>query len=276
MQENEAKKAEEEVTASESNAGGTDAGSANENTGADQTSAPNDTENAVDFDDASDHDDDSAKAKQATERNRARDAENARRRREAERQKELRQTRENTIIETLQGKNPYTGEAMSDSADVEEYLAMREIEKNGGDPVADYPKYRKDKQREQVKQQEETQQKEDWYRNDRDAFMREHPGVDIDELVADEDFREYADGKVGRKPLAEIYSGFLRFVDKYNEKAKARAAQYLANGKASPGALHDITTGESEFFTPEQVRAMSQEDVSKNFEKIQKSMKKWK
>lgn len=49
-------------------------------------------------------------------------SENARRRREAERQKEIQTAREQAIIETLGGKNPFTGEEMKDSADVPRIL----------------------------------------------------------------------------------------------------------------------------------------------------------
>lgn len=202
-------------------------------------------------------------------------AENARRRREAERQKEMRDLREKTIIETLNGKNPYTDEPMKDSLDVEEYLTMREIEKNGGDPVNDYPKYRKQKERDAAAKQEQQEKSEEWYRKDTDAFKTEYPGVDIDSLIADEDFRDYAEGKVGQKPLAEIYKGFLKFAGKYEDKAKERAAQYLANRQASPGALKDTKQAESDFFTADQVRAMTPAEVHKNYEKIRKSMQKW-
>ena len=75
-------------------------------------------------------------------------AENARRRREAERQQELKKAREETIIETLDGRNPYTGEEMKDSEDVAEYLTMKRIEKEGGDPLSDFSKYAKKQNRE--------------------------------------------------------------------------------------------------------------------------------
>ena len=84
------------------------------------------------------------KPKQTQEQN----SENTRRRREAERQKELKQAREQAIIETLGGVNPFTNEPMTDSIDVEEYLAMKEISKNGGDPLNDYSKFTKNKLKE--------------------------------------------------------------------------------------------------------------------------------
>ena len=202
-------------------------------------------------------------------------AENARRRREAERQKEIRETRDKTIISTLRGKNPYTQEEMKDSADVEEFLAMREIEENGGDPVADYAKHLKQKGRDAAKKQEEALEKEEWFRNDFASFAAEHPDVKPDELISDKHFRAYADGKVGNMPLSKIYADFLDFVSEYDEKAMNKAAQMLANKNASPGSLQHTQEVDSDYFTPEQVRKMSQAEVSKNYDKIRKSMEKW-
>lgn len=66
----------------------------------------------------------------------------ARKRREFERRAELDRVREETRISTLieftGGVNPYTLEKILDKSGVEKYLAMREIEKNGGDPQSDY------------------------------------------------------------------------------------------------------------------------------------------
>lgn len=93
-------------------------------------------------------------------------SENARRRREAERQAELKRveaaTREKAIIETLNGKNPYTNGEMKDHADVEEYLLMKEIEKNGGDPLADFSKYQKEKQRKKAEETAKESEEKDW------------------------------------------------------------------------------------------------------------------
>lgn len=50
----------------------------------------------------------------------------------------------------------------------------------------------------------------------------------------------------------------------------------LANQKASPGALASSGTNDSGFYTPEQVKKMSQKEVSDNYEKIRASMSKWK
>jgi hypothetical protein len=59
------------------------------------------------------------------------------------------------------------------------------------------------------------------------------------------------------------------------KSANAKAAQAIANSKSSPGALSGSQTPASDYFTPEQVRAMSKDEVHKNYDKIKASMKTW-
>ncbi len=117
-------------------------------------------------------------------------SENARRRREAEKQAAINAAREEArnqaIIETLGGKNPYTNEEMKDRADVEEYLAMKEIEKNGGDPLADFSKFQKQKEREKAAQAEKKAQEEDWYKKDYEDFVTKHPEANVQALIQNE------------------------------------------------------------------------------------------
>ena len=207
-------------------------------------------------------------------------SENARRRREAERQAELERAkaavREQTIIETLGGKNPYTNEEMKDHADVEEYLAMREIAKNGGDPLSDYSKFQKQKERERVEQADKAAKEKEWYRKDQEDFATKHPEVNLQALIQDPQFQKFASGKVGVLPLSEIYEGFIEVVTEYEKKAKAMAKQMLANQKASPGSLSSTNPTDSGYFTKEQVQKMTQAEVHENYDKIRASMRKWK
>ena len=87
--------------------------------------------NDVEFDDTPQEQDGNmqSSSKEKSTQSKEQNSENSRRRRESERQQEMKAVREKAIIDTLNGKNPYTGEPMTDSADVEEYLTMREIEK---------------------------------------------------------------------------------------------------------------------------------------------------
>ncbi len=204
----------------------------------------------------------------------ATNSENAHRRREQERARELEAARINAIIEAV-GENPFTGEVMKDADDVAEYLAMKEIQKQGGDPLNDYAAYQKKKARENRAAEEEAQKKDAWFTSDWADFTKKHPDVELDKLIADEGFTEYAEGKIGVKPLAEIYEGYERLVKRSQKSAEDKAAQALANSKASPGALSGGQTSKKEYFTPEEVRAMSREEVKENYENIKKSMKKW-
>lgn len=242
------------------------------------------TLNDVEFIDNSDSDTpqggDAKKETEEQPQTKEQNSENARRRREAERKAELereRQTaREQAIIETLNGKNPYTGEEMKDSTDVQEYLTMREIEKNGGDPLSDYSKHLKQKEREKAEENRKAETEKEWYRKDYADFTTKHPEVNIETLIQNEQFQKFASGKVGQLPLSEIYEGFVEMVTEYERKAEQKAKQILANSKATPGSLSSTSPSDNGFFTREQVQKMSQEEVHKNYDKIRASMSKWK
>ena len=212
-------------------------------------------------------------------------AENARRRREQQAREDIRRAREeervSSIIEALDGKNPYNGEAMKDAADVEVFLTMKRIKASGGDPVTDYARARADADRESARRAADDQRaREDqrrWYEQDRADFERAHPEISLSDLLSDGDFAEYAEGKVGKKPLSDIYDGYTRMQQRYSRAAEEKAAQALANARASAGSIAGSgSSAEPDFFTEEQVRKMSQAEVHKNYAKIMKSMEKWK
>lgn len=213
---------------------------------------------------------------QDKQQTKAQNVENARRRREAERQRAIKEAREQAIIQTLKGVNPYTNEKMVDSEDVAEYLMMREIEDKGGDPLADFSKFSKAQKREQAAETQKEEERADWFRKDREEFISKYPDINIDELIQDKHFQSFASGKVGMLPLAVIYESYSGLRAEFEKKAKGMAKQMLANQKASPGALASPGTNDSGFYTPEQVKKMSQKEVRDNYEKIRASMSKWK
>ncbi len=206
---------------------------------------------------------------------REQNAENARRRREAERLRDLEQARNKAIIEALDGKNPYTDGEMKDADDVAEFLAMREIEKRGGDPVADYAKHIKERAREKRESEKKEQERRQWYDDDRTAFAAKYPDVKLSELIENKSFRIFAEGKVGERPLAEIYESYLAMTGDVEAAAKRTAAQSAANAAASPGSLAGGGAVESGFFTLEQVKKMSPAQIDANYDKIMASRKKW-
>ena len=214
------------------------------------------------------------KAKQGLEQN----AKNAQRRRDAE-SAQLKKAKEDAILMALKNKNPYTGEEMKDSEDVREYLAMREIEDGGGDPLKDFQKHQKQKAREERAARENVESAKQTLRDQLRQFREQEPDVDVGRLLADRSFREYADGKLGgERTLTEIYRAYKGFVDELTGKTKEdkKAAQAAANKKAGVGSLSSSSKTETGYYTPEQVRAMSREQVHEHYDDIRKSMKKWK
>lgn len=208
---------------------------------------------------------------------REQNAENARRRREAERQRELDEVRNKTVIDTLGGKNPYTGGEMKDAEDVREFLRMQEIEKAGGDPVGDYSKHQKERERAERAKEEEAAEKNAWFAKDRADFAAKYPDVDLAALVENKSFRIFAEGKVGEKPLGEIYESYLAMTGEIEADAKRSAAQSFANAAASPGALSGGGQVQSDFITKEQVQAHRHDDkwMDQNYDAIRRSIPKW-
>lgn len=168
-------------------------------------------------------------------------ADYARERRKAEQEKALKKARYDAIIDALDGENPYTHEKMEDERDVEEYLTMKQIAKEGKDPIADYPKFIKNKAREEEKAKQEESNQKEWIVRDRNDFATKHPDVNLDELLSDDLFRSFAVGKVGKFSMDKIYSDFQNFQTKSEERAKERAAQILANNASSPGEIGSQT-----------------------------------
>ena len=188
-----------------------------------------------------DSDKSSVKKYQSAEKN----SEFARKRREAEMQSRLAKAEEEsrikTLIEFTDGINPYTQEPINDKIDVQKYLAMREIEKNGGDPIGDYHKVQSKKQKEEVEAQKKIDEEKQWYANDRKEFFNKHPELkdsDLSEILQNEQFLLYGEGKFGKMPLAEIYDGYNKVVSTFESKAKSMAEQLYANRQSSPGPLN--------------------------------------
>lgn len=252
------------------------------NSGLEQTTE--ESANDFEFTDTKTDEEDNAEKQKSTEpkkeskpvQTKEQNSEFARIRREQERQRELSEARNKAIIEALDGKNPYTNEPMTDSVDVEEYLAMKEIEKKGGDPIADYSKVQKQKQKEEIAKNEQARSQEEWIKNDSEDFKSKHPEVDLGELVNNEIFQKFAEGKIGTTPMAKIYENFIDFAKAYEKKAKIQAAQMVANKKASPGTLTSPGQSENGFYTIEEVKKMSAEEMRKNWDKVLASKAKWK
>lgn len=238
------------------------------NKGADEHSDASKEENVNDVEFTDTPKDETPKAKEETKQD---NSENARRRREEERQNEIKKVRYNAIKEAVDGVNPYTNEKLETDVDVEQYLEMKEIAKNGGDPLKDYSKFVKDKRNEEFKKEQENIENEEWVANDYKDFVSKHPEVDIEKIAEDEAFKKYAESRIGKEPMATIYEGYTDLVSMLEKREKETMARQVANAKATPGSLTSSESVERDFYTLDEIRAMSQEEVNKNLDKVLKS-----
>ena len=194
---------------------------------------------------------------------------------ESKRQQELEKVRFEATKKALGGVNPYTKAKLEDDYDLQEYFTMKEMEEKGLDPIQDYSKYIKESRRNQDKQQTleaEKKSKEEWIAMDRDDFADKYPDVDLNELVKDEMFKKFAYGKVGNVSMAQIYESYTELKADIQKEAKAIAARLVANQQSSPGKL-DSASDEESFYTEEQLRKLSREDVRRNWDKVVASEK---
>ena len=172
---------------------------------------------------------------------------------------------------------------MKDAEDVRVWRAMTKIKASGGDPVTDYAGYvanenRKAQAERQAEADRQARAARDWQ-----TFRDAHPDVGREQLTEDKRFMSFARGKLGTEALSDIYSEYKetleeaeRQISDAQARATERAAQAIANAKASPGSATGDGGGEDkDFFTFDQVRAMSHREAERNYEKIMKSMEKW-
>ena len=192
---------------------------------------------------------------------------------EREAEKKIEQARKEAYEQGLQqgkvqsyiGKqNPYTGKEIKDNYDVQEYLDMYELDSKGEDPIDGYRELQKQKARDEaerkIKADEEAKQKQ-WYEDDTKDFVEKYSAEKLQELTKDEDFNLFANGKVGKVPLAQIYGDYQKLIGKYEKKSVQTAKQIVANNTATPGAIEETETQELNW------NSMSKEQFEKYLEK---------
>lgn len=240
-----------------------------------ETEANTETNDADFSDGGTDGSDQPDEEPKKTQQSRERNAEEARKRREAEKQAAIKQARVDAIIEATDGRNPFDGSEMKDAEDVEKYLTMRKIRQDGKDPIADYADWTTQQARARKAEQEAQAAQEAKARDDIEAFRKAHPDVDTNALFQNEAFSDYAEGKLGSKPLTQIYDGYQKLMGGVRKAEQEKAAQAFANSRATPGSAQSTSSTDADFITFEQAKKMSEKEVMENYDKIQKSKPKW-
>ena len=108
-----------------------------------------------------------------------------------------------------------------------------------------------------------------------DSFSLLYPHTSRQEVMKDERFADYARGKLDGEELSSVYGGYLELVEKIRKEEAEKAISALANRLSSVGSLSNSNPSEDIFFSREQVKAMSRDEIRKNYEKIRKSQEKW-
>lgn len=231
MNENEMLEAEEmEEVESEQEQDGmefTDTGANEEETADPSTDSENDENTA----DAVDKVAENKSASQA-EKRREREA-----REQAIREKIERDSYRKGIVDAVGGVNPYTNEAIKDDADIDEYLLMRKLEKEGKDPIEDYASAVKGEKREKAeKAKAESKRVEELT-----EFARRYPNVDVATLLQDAKFGKFAGKRVQHESLANVYADYLEFTEgesaEVEKKAAVKAKTAEMKKRSSPGSL---------------------------------------
>ncbi len=168
-------------------------------------------------------------------------------------------------VETYIGRqNPYTGETIKDNFDVQEYLEMYDLDAKGEDPISGYRELQKQKAREEaekkIKADEEAKQQK-WYQDDTQEFLGKYSSEKLQELTKDEDFNLFANGKIGKVPLSQIYEDYQKLISKYEKKSVETAKQIVANNSATPGAREEAEPKSLNWNT------MSKKDFNKYLER---------
>ncbi len=198
---------------------------------------------------------------------------NIRRKAKEEAQKQIEKARKEAYEQGLnQGKvqsyigkqNPYTGQAIKDEYDVQEYLDMFELDSNGKDPISGYRELQKEKARQEAEEKvkaEEKSKQDKWYQDDTKDFVDRYSAEKLQELSKDEDFNLFANGKIGKVPLSQIYEDYQRLISKYEKKSVETAKQIVANNSTTPGAIEDTEIQELDWSN------MSKEEFEKYIQK---------
>lgn len=238
-------------------------------TDTDSEETDDDGESAPEDEKTDDKDGKKDKPKQSKEKNRE----------FAEKRRAEKATREETELKVLKeyvGKNPYTGDPIETLRDVKVYKTMKQIEKNGGDPVQDYHKYAG---LEEQKAIDNEKTRTENIKKDVEDFRSAFPDVNLNDLNKDKDFVKFSNKFIGKVPLKDIYEAYngVRGSLKASaeETAKKEIAKKIAKDNSSAGNLATAGDAGAPKYSLEQIGKMSQSEIDKNWKDVEASYNYW-
>ena len=141
----------------------------------------------------------------------------------------------------------------------------------------DTPKQVMEKGAKEESQEDKAQEKAEWFAKDRDNFYKEYPENNLNELLEDDRFLRFAGGRVGVQPMSKIYKDYTEILQELRvaeqEKARKEQERRAAKAQASPGSLTEVASSPvSEYYTIEEIRKMTAEQIDSHWEKVQRSI----
>lgn len=186
----------------------------------------------------------------------------AKERREREKHdKEIQEAYKKGRLDSLKGKlNPYTNTVINDEADIEMYEAMYKLESENKDPINDYAEYVANERREQRQRETRDREIQEQAQKDVEEFSKKYPKVNLTELLEDENFSDYIEGK--NKPLVVLYEGYQKLQNKFRTDSMNQARNAVANTISTPGSLNNQSVNVVDY------NNMSREDFLKEVERV--------
>jgi hypothetical protein len=158
---------------------------------------------------------------------------------------------EQALVDAVNSVNPYTKKEIKTPKDRQVFLKMRELEKSGHDPITDYYQY-------DDIVEPKTQEKAFDFKADGQNFKEKYPDVDLDTLIADDNFKKFSTKLIGKASLADIYETFIETKTFFETEADKKARRMIAKAKATPGGINsNIGSNEPSLYTLEQIKTMS-------------------
>ena len=101
-----------------------------------------------------------------------------------------------------------------------------------------------------------------------------YPNLSKNSLLGNESLRIFAEGKEN-KPLSVVYAKFCALCEKISKEAILQEKARQNNASSSLGALSSTKSSSAHLFTREQVKAMSSEEIKRNYDLIRQSQQSW-
>lgn len=101
-----------------------------------------------------------------------------------------------------------------------------------------------------------------------------YPNISKEHLLSNESLRFFAEGKES-KQLSVVYATYCKFANIIANDAILQEKSRISNAESSSGSLSSSQGASKSYFTKEQVKAMSPEEIKQNYDLIRQSQISW-